>query len=571
MRKYILLFFLGVIALSFRLYRLDARGLITDEKFTLLNANGFWVGGANQSAFKKTYFTAQDFWEKKGPQDFMDASANADFGTHMVHNVILHYWMKVFGNSDFSVRMPGLIFNVLTVLLIYLLVLKYFRSYSMAFLAGLLFAIDPLNIAQSHIARSYPLSFFLITLATAYFVKLVSGENSKKNFVIYAVIIGLAMLNHYMNFFVPLLHVLIFLVIRNKRHLWTGFILAALANALLLFYWFNWGGGKGAMGFLKDKNEIHKKIAENLQDELSQTIQLASPDVIAKKGIALYYDISVITHGLFEDIKGVKVFLSSLLLAIGILLSVQGHKYKRYAGLILSLLILALERNYLGSILASAALFVAFYYAVKYLLETRRYEAEKQEFLWLCMGLGMLILPLIFVVRDAYLSGNTTSLTHRYIGNASPFVVILVSIGVIRAAQEKVILGALMLFLMIFQWTNIQKGIQDYFADRSVYNAYFVPERVPNPYAALAKEIQEKAALGDTLVIPGAYRDKYEERFDKGGTVSFKDAQFLNLYFPKDYALIQYVDPKERERLYLKKKDGERVLLFDFKGEEYRY
>src|SRR5690606_15985878 len=104
MRKYILLFILGVIALSFRLYKLDARGLITDEKFTLLNANGFWVGGANQSAFKKTYFTSQDFWEKKGPRDFMDASANADFGTHMVHNVILHYWMKVFGNSDFSVR-----------------------------------------------------------------------------------------------------------------------------------------------------------------------------------------------------------------------------------------------------------------------------------------------------------------------------------------------------------------------------------------------------------------------------------------------------------------------------------
>src|SRR5690606_5694628 len=116
-----------------------------------------WVGGANQSAFQKEYFTAADFWEEKGIRDYFDATAHADFGTHIVHNAVLHYWMKAFGNSDFSVRLPGVIFNVLTVLLIFLMVLKYFGSYRMAFLAGLLLAVDPLNVAQSHIARSYPL------------------------------------------------------------------------------------------------------------------------------------------------------------------------------------------------------------------------------------------------------------------------------------------------------------------------------------------------------------------------------------------------------------------------------
>lgn len=571
MRKYVLLVLLAVLATGLRLYRLDARGPVTDEKFTLLNANGFWVGGANQAAFKKEVFTAQDFWESMGPRDFMNASANADFGTHMVHNVLLHYWMKAFGNSDFSIRLPGLIFNVLTVLLIFLLVLKYFKSYRIAFLAGLFFAVDPLNVAQSHIARSYPLSFFLLTLGTVYFTKLVTGQGTRKNFVIYTLIIGLAMLNHYINFFIPFAHALIFLALRRKSSLWTGFILAAVFNAALLFYWFNWGGGYTAMDFLKDKNEIHKKIAENAQDELSQTIQRATPDIIAKKAIALYYDISVLGHGLFEDIKGVKVFLCSFLLAVALLLGVQEERWKKYAGLMMALLLLVYQRDYAAAMLSSAALFIALYFAFLYLKEVRPFEAEKAQFVWLCMGWLMLILPLLFVVRDAFSSGNTTSLTHRYIGNASPFVVILMAVGVVRAARARWTFAVLLTFVLLYQWQNIKGGLQDYFADRSVYNAYFVPERVANPYAAVAEKIVDLAVPGDTLVIPGAYKDKYEERFGREMNLSYKDAQFLNLYLPKDHTLPQTVDPKEREKLYLRRKGGESVLLFDFKGEEFRY
>lgn len=571
MRKYILLFVLASIALGLRLYRLDARGPITDEKFTLLNANGFWVGGANQSAFKKEVFTAQDFWESKGPRDFMDASANADFGTHMVHNVLLHYWMKAFGNSDYSIRLPGVIFNVLTVLMIFLLVLKYFGSYRMAFLAGLLFAVDPLNVAQSHIARSYPLSFFLLTLGTVYFTRIVTGEATRKNFVIYTLIIGLAMLNHYINFFIPLAHALIFLVLRRKSQLWTGFIVSALCIAGLLFYWFNWGGGYTAMDFLKDKNAIHKQIAENVDDELSLTIQRATPDVIAKKAIGLYYDISVLGHGLFEDIKGVKIFLLSLVLALALLLGVQEERWKKYGGLLLALVLLVYARAYAPALLTSATLFLVLYYALRYVQEVRPLEAEKAQFVWLCMGWLMLLLPLLFVIRDAFTSGNTTSLTHRYIGNASPFVVILIAAGAVRAASARWTFAVLLLFTTVYQWRNIQGGLSDYYADRSVYNAYFVPERVPNPYAKVAEQVISMAAQGDTLVIPGAYKDKYEERFGREAQVSYKDAQFLNLYFPKDHSLPQTVDPAERERLYLKRKGGEKVLIFDFKGEEFRY
>lgn len=573
MRKYILLLVLAGIALGLRLYRLDSRGLITDEKFTLLNANGFWVGGANQQAFKQDYFTAGDFWEEKGIQDYFDATAHADFGTHIVHNAVLHYWMQAFGNSDFSVRLPGAIFNVLTVLLIFLMVLRYFGSYRMAFLAGLLLAVDPLNVAQSHIARSYPLSFFLITLSTEYFIRIVRGGASAKNFIFYALLTGLAMLNHYINFFVPLAHIIVFLALRNKGHLWRGFAGAAVFNALLLIYWFNWGGGYTATDFLKDKNKLHKQIAENENDELSETIQKATPDLIAKKAIGLYYDIGVLGHGLFERIKGVKVFLSSFLFFAAVMLATRYKKrpWVRFGSVALAIMILALQVEYMTGILVSAGIFLILYFAGEALRQSYPFEAEKGRFVLLLTGFLMLVLPVLFVVNDAFSNGNTTSLTHRYIGNASPFVVIVMAVGMVRAADFRFGFLLWVLFTVIMQVANIRQGLSDYFADRSVYNAYFIPARVSNPYLQVAKELETQAVKGDTIVIPGAYKDKYQERFHRDMAISYKDAQFLNLYFSKDFPVLQQVDRREREKIYLKKKNGEKVLIFDFKGEEYRY
>lgn len=573
MKKYILLLILTGVALGLRLYRLDSRGPITDEKFSLLNANGFWVGGANQSAFKKELFTAADFWEEKGIRDYLDATAHADFGTHIVHNAVLHYWMKAFGNSDFSVRLPGTIFNVLTVILIFLMVLRYFGSYRMAFLAGLLLALDPLNVAQSHIARSYPLSFLLITLSTEYFIRIVRGGASAKNFILYALLTGLAMLNHYINFFVPLAHILVFLALRNKAHLWRGFIGAAVFNAALLFYWFNWGGGYTAMDFLKGKNEQHKQIAENENDELSGTIQKATPDLIVKKAIGLYYDVSVLGHGLFERIKGVKIFLSSFLFFVAVMVAVRYKKrpWVRFGSVALALMILALQAQYITGILVSAGIFLILYFAWGTLRESYVLEAEKGRFVLLLTGFLMLVLPILFVVNDAFSNGNTTSLTHRYIGNASPFVVIIVAVGMVRAADFRFGFLLWVVFMACVQAGSVRQGFKDYFADRSVYNAYFVPARVSNPYRRVAAELESRAVPGDTIVIPGAYRDKYQERFHQDMEISYKDAQFLNLYFSKDFTVLQRVDRQEREKLYLKKKNGEKVLIFDFKGEEYRY
>lgn len=573
MKKYLLLFLLFLVSFALRVYKLDNRGLITDEKFTLLNANGFWVGGYNQKAFKQEYFTPEDFWEEKGVQDYFDAIANSDFGTHIVYNAFLHPWMKFFGNSDFSVRFPSVIFNVLNVLLIFLLVLKYFKNYWMAFLAGLLFAVDPLNVAQSHIARSYPLSFLLITLSTEYFIRIVKNGGTFKNFLIYTILIGLSLINHYFNFFIPLAHAIIFLFLRNKQHLWKGFILAALANVCLLIYWFNWGGGYSALGFLEHKNKIHQEIAQNSKDDLSNTIELARTDLIIKKSIGLYYDISVIGHDLYKKINGAKVFIVSFIVFLASLVFTLRKKNAllRWLSILLILGILGSQYVHFWGIFCSVAIFYIILFSLKALKESYYNEAQKGQFMLLAIGLIMLTFPILFVIRDAFSSGTMISLTHRYIGNSSPFTVVFIAVGIVKAVEKSKWFLGLFAILFIVQTQSIAKGINNYYNDESIYNAYFVPKRVKNPYITVAKKIEAMAIPGDTLIIPGAYKDKYQERYNKNMVVSAKDAQFLNLYFDKDFKIIETIDRKERERLYLKRKSGEKILIFDFKGEEYRY
>jgi hypothetical protein len=49
------------------------------------------------------------------------------------------------------------------------------------------------------------------------------------------------------------------------------------------------------------------------------------------------------------------------------------------------------------------------------------------------------------------------------------------------------------------------------------------------------------------------------------------DAQYVNLYLPKDAEFIQMIDVHEANKVILKKKNGQKVEIFDLKGDIFRY
>lgn len=566
--------FLIILAAWLRIPDLAKRGIYTDEFFTLCNANGFWPGGSNQTDFyTKEYFSPQDFWQPKGIKDYFESIAHSDFGTHIVYNGILHVWMQVFGNDDFSVRILSVIFNILMIVLVYLLVEKIIKSRNTAFLAGLILAVDPLNVVQSHIARSYTLSFLLVVFATYLFLQIIK-HYSHKIMILYAVIVALALLNHYLNFLVPLAHALVFLILKNKKQLWPAFIFAGIFNIIIMVWWFNWGGGYTAFEFLKDKNAKHLMMAKNNID--GGGVELSSVSIVVKKSIGLLFDTNVFTLNVFKNFKSFNEFL----IACGIFLCLGSAYYFRsskkylisFGFFLIGLLGLTLFKSMLSSILGLILLFFVIIFMIQKNIDYYNKPEYRQQFLLLSICTLMMFIPILFVGFDALKNGHTTSLTKRYIGIGSPFVAIFMAVGVQLLIKNIKFAIPLLAFVVFYQYKEVYTEINDYLEDKSATYSWFQPGgRVKNPYKTLADNVIKKYNIGDTLVIPGGFKDVYVATFERNKLKTYDDAQKLNLYLPKNAPILQTIDATERNKVFIKQKNGVKIEIFNFEETKYRY
>lgn len=84
-----------------------------------------------------------------------------------LHYILLHYWMEAFGDSEFSVRFPSVLFGVVTVLFTYLFVRRLFGVRE-ALLAAFLVAVSPFFLDYAQRSRMYTMLTFF-SLATLYF------------------------------------------------------------------------------------------------------------------------------------------------------------------------------------------------------------------------------------------------------------------------------------------------------------------------------------------------------------------------------------------------------------------
>lgn len=120
-----------------------------------------------------------------------------DFNPPLFH-IILHYWIKLFGASAISLRLPSVIFGIATVYFTYkiAIILKVNPVF-----ASLLMATAPLHIYYSQEARMYSLAAFTTTAAFYFLLK--------RQLVPYVIFATLALYSHYLIWFlIPVLLVL---------------------------------------------------------------------------------------------------------------------------------------------------------------------------------------------------------------------------------------------------------------------------------------------------------------------------------------------------------------------------
>jgi uncharacterized membrane protein len=142
----LLIIFLGAVL---RVYKLGSESIWLDEAFTIQTAHGSLpsiIEETSKDVHPPLYYFA------------------------------LHYWMQLFGESEFSTRLLSAIFGVLAVLAIYKLATLLFDR-ATGLLASLLLALSHFNIEFSQEARMYMLLCLLTLLSMYFFIKLLAGKS----------------------------------------------------------------------------------------------------------------------------------------------------------------------------------------------------------------------------------------------------------------------------------------------------------------------------------------------------------------------------------------------------------
>lgn len=147
--------------------------------------------------------------------------------------VLLFYWSQLFGNSATALRLPFVVFGILSVLLSYVLAWRWF-GYTPALFTGVSMALLEFPVLYSQIARPYISGLFFVLLAVYLWDRLLFRDDKKWRLtVLLGFTYALAMYNHYFSFLTVLLLGItgLFYLKRNTR--WP--YLAAGLIAVILF------------------------------------------------------------------------------------------------------------------------------------------------------------------------------------------------------------------------------------------------------------------------------------------------------------------------------------------------
>lgn len=152
-----------------------------------------------------------------------------------LHFLVLHYWIKFFGISELSVRIPSLIFSSLTVLFIYRIGRQFFNL-RVAIYASIIFTFSTYQVVFAHEARAYALMGLLTAVSMFYYLKIIVVKNKNKwNSYWFLLANILLIYTHFFGFFVLFVQFFFILFQRNLLKEYYRFLLLFVGVMLLAY------------------------------------------------------------------------------------------------------------------------------------------------------------------------------------------------------------------------------------------------------------------------------------------------------------------------------------------------
>jgi len=152
-----------------------------------------------------------------------------------LYYLLLHFWIKLFGDSEAAVRSLSSLFGIALACVIYLVARRMFGPETAVF-AGLLAALSPVQIMYSQETRMYALLPLLSLLAFYFFLKHLE-DRRMPSLALAALFTGLAIYTHNFSFFLLPVQLAMLLIKRSPRCSFIGWSLSLVSLFLLYLPW----------------------------------------------------------------------------------------------------------------------------------------------------------------------------------------------------------------------------------------------------------------------------------------------------------------------------------------------
>lgn len=145
---------------------------------------------------------------------------------------VIWLWGHLFDFSEGSMRLPSVIFGILTVFMTYLIGKKLF-SKKVGLWAALFLTAAPLHIYYSQEARMYSFAAFAASLATYFLIRFVQGEKLGK--VGYALSVGLLLYSDYLSYLILPAH-FIWVILFHRKNI-KPYFLSLISGIIFILPW----------------------------------------------------------------------------------------------------------------------------------------------------------------------------------------------------------------------------------------------------------------------------------------------------------------------------------------------
>ncbi|MGD2165712.1 MAG: glycosyltransferase family 39 protein, partial [Anaerolineae bacterium] len=218
-----------LLGLSFalRIYRLDEKSLWTDEGLTVRRAEqpaALVVKNQNLIPVEPNYYDGTEVEVVKTP----DLHPPLYF-------LLMHFWTRVAGDSEFALRFPSVVASTLALPLIFVLGSALLTRETGVW-STLLAAFSPFYIWHAQEARMYPLVVLLSVASVYTFLPLLGNAPQRRRYIVYVVTTSALLYTHYSGFLVLAFEVAMygFHQSRIRRRAWPILVILAVLGLAIL-------------------------------------------------------------------------------------------------------------------------------------------------------------------------------------------------------------------------------------------------------------------------------------------------------------------------------------------------